>query len=39
MNNDDSEILDKFARSLLKETKSLDSDISQLVDKHFWDLV
>ena len=38
-NNDDLEILTKMVHSLLKDTKSLDSDVSQLVDEHFWDLV
>ena len=36
---DDSEILNKFADSMLKGMKSLDSDISQWVDDNFWDLV
>ena len=36
-NDNDSEVLEDH--SLLKNTKSLDSDISQLVDEHFWDLV
>ena len=35
----DSEILYKFIHSILKDMKSLESNISQLVDKHFWDLV
>lgn len=30
---------EKLAHSVLKDTKSLDSDASQLVDEHFWDLV
>lgn len=39
-NNDkDSEILYNFANSMLKDMKSLESNISQLVDEHFWDLV
>ena len=39
-NNDkDSEVLEKFTHSILKDMKSLESNISQLVDKHFWDLV
>nr|DAQ82773.1 MAG TPA: hypothetical protein [Caudoviricetes sp.] len=39
-NNDkDSEILCNFAHSMLKGMKSLESNISQLVDEHFWDLV
>lgn len=37
-NNNDSRILNKFASSILKGMKSLDSDISQLIDKHFWSL-
>ena len=41
MNNkdNDSEILYKFIHSILKDMKSLESNISQLVDEHFWDLV
>ena len=35
----DSEILTKSVYSVLKDIKSLDSDISQLVDEYFWDLV
>lgn len=38
-NNDDSKILTKSVYSVLKDMKSLDSDISQLVDEYFWDLV
>lgn len=39
-NNDkDSEILYHFAHSMLKGMKSLESNTSQLVDKHFWDLL
>ena len=39
-NNDkDSEILYKSVYSVLKDMKSLDSDISQLVDEYFLDLV
>ena len=39
-NNDkDSEILYNFAHSMLKDMKSLKSNISKLVDEHFWDLV
>ena len=37
--NNDSEVLEKFIHSILKDMKSLESNISQLVDKHFWDLV
>lgn len=41
MSNNDkySEILYNFAHSILKDIKSLESKISQLVDEHFWDLV
>lgn len=35
----DYEILYKFIHSILKDMKSLESNISQLVDEHFWDLV
>lgn len=35
----DSEILYKFIHSILKDIKSLDSDIYQFVNEHFWDLV
>ena len=38
-NDNDLEVLEKFDHSILKDMKSLESDISQLVDKHFWDLV
>lgn len=38
-NHDDSEILNKFAESMLSGMKSLDSDISQWVDENFWDLI
>lgn len=38
-NNDDSEILTKFIYSVLKDIKSLDTDISQLVDEYLWNLV
>ena len=37
--NNDSEILYKFTHSILKDMKSLESNTSQLVDEHFWDLV
>ena len=37
-NNNNSRILKKFACSVLKGMKSLDSGISQLIDKHFWSL-
>ena len=33
------DILEIFVYSFLKDIKSLDLDISQLVDKNFWDLV
>ena len=33
------EVLEKFTHSILKDMKSLESNTSQLVDKHFWDLV
>ena len=41
MNNNDNDlkILKNITHSILKDVKSLDSDISQLVDKYFWDLV
>lgn len=41
MNNkdNDSEVLEKFTHSILKDMKSLVPDMSQLVDEHFWDLV
>ena len=35
----DSEILTKSVYSVLKDMKSLESNISKLVDEHFWDLV
>lgn len=35
----DSEILYKFIHSILKDMKSLDSDISQFVNEYFWNLV
>lgn len=38
MTNITSETLKKLAHSILKDTTTLDSDISQLVDKNFWDL-
>ena len=39
MNNNDLEILETITYSILKDIKSLDPDISQLVDKYFWYLV
>ena len=35
----DAEILNDFAVSLLKGMKNLDCDISRWVDDNFWDLV
>lgn len=39
INNNDLEILETITHSILKDVKSLDPDISQLVDKYFWYLV
>lgn len=41
MNNkdNDSEILEKFTHSILKDMKSLIPEVSQLVDEYFWYLV
>ena len=41
MNNSDNdlEILEEFTYSILKDLKSLEPDISQLVDGYFWHLV
>lgn len=41
MNNSDNdlEILEEFTYSILKDLKSLELDISQLVDGYFWHLV
>lgn len=39
MNNSDLEILEEFTYSILKDLKSLEPDISQLVDGYFWHLV
>ena len=38
MNNNDNnlEILEEFTYSILKDLKSLEPDISQLVDGYFW---
>ena len=36
---DESEVLIRFANSMLKDMKPLDADISQWVDDNFWDLV
>lgn len=38
-NNNDSEVLEKFTHSILKDMKSLTPDMSQLVDEYFWHLV
>lgn len=39
-NNDNNlEILEEFTYSILKDTKSLIPEISQLVDEYFWYLV
>ena len=35
----DADILVNFAKSILDGTRSLDDDISKLVDENFWDLV
>lgn len=35
----DVDVLVSFAKSILDGTKSLDADISKLVDENFWDLV
>lgn len=35
----DADIMVSFAKSILDGTKSLDADISKLVDENFWDLV
>ena len=41
LNNNDNnlEILEEFTYSILKDLKSLEPDISQLVDGYFWHLV
>ena len=41
MNNNynDLEILENIALSILKDTKSLIPEVSQLVDEYFWYLV
>lgn len=38
-NNNNIEVLEEFIYSILKDMKSLESDISQLVDEYFWSLV
>lgn len=38
MNNSDND-LEEFTYSILKDLKSLEPDISQLVDGYFWHLV
>ena len=35
----DAAVLNNFAELMLKGMKSLDSDISKLVDDNFWDLI
>lgn len=41
MNNDDNdlEILENIALSILKDMKSLIPEVSQLVDEYFWYLI
>lgn len=41
MNNNDNdlEILENITQSILKDTKSLIPEVSQLVDEYFWYLV
>ena len=41
MNNNDNdlEILENIALSIIKDTKSLIPEVSQLVDEYFWYLV
>lgn len=38
-NNNDLEILENIALSILKDTKSLIPEVSQLVDEYFWYLI
>ena len=38
-NNNDLEILENIALSILRDTKSLIPEVSQLVDEYFWYLV
>ena len=38
-NDNDLEILENIALSILKDTKSLIPEVSQLVDEYFWYLV
>ena len=38
-NNNDLEILENIVLSILKDTKSLIPEVSQLVDEYFWYLV
>ena len=38
-NNNDLEILENIALSILKDTKNLIPEVSQLVDEYFWYLV
>ena len=35
----DADVFVSFAKSILDGTKSLDADISKLVDENFWDLI
>lgn len=39
MEDFDKNLLEKFVSSILTEVKSLDGEISQMVDKNFWDLI
>lgn len=39
MEQSDADILVNFAKSILDGTRSLDDDISKLVDENLWDLV
>lgn len=38
-NIDENDVLSSFVNSILSNCKSLDSDISKLIDDNFWDLV
>ena len=38
-NNNDLEILENIVLSILKDTKSLIPEVSQLVDEYFWYLI
>jgi hypothetical protein len=35
----DQDLLGNFVSSILKDTKSMDSDFSKFVDDNFWDLI